>query len=519
MSMAAKLQMRQSQGLAVTPQLLQSIRLLQLSHLELERFIADEVEKNPLLSRDASVLDQGTISHSDEMNDQGFESTPRDLASTQLETSAAELSSNLDAPLDNVFADDGGTHELIAPDLAVQWKNTSNNGPSAGSNSVSGGASGNDWSDILEQTLTAPKTLKSVLEGQIPLLRLSLPDVAIAASLLDCLDENGYLTESADTLADQMGVETDMVNRVLDQLQMLEPYGVFARDLADCLALQLRVKDRLDPAMQALLDHLPMLAKRDFKSLEAICGVNTDDLLDMLSEIRNCDPKPGAAFAQEGSEPVVPDVLISTAPDGSWKIELNPAALPRVLVDRDYYATVLPHCRKDNEREFMTECLQSAGWLERSLDQRAKTILKVATEIIRQQDGFLTLGVNHLRPMSLRSLAEKVGMHESTISRVTMNKFMHTPRGLFELRYFFTISIASADGSDAHSAESVRHKIKALIDAESVKKVLSDDAIVDQLRAQKIDIARRTVAKYRESLNIPSSVERRREKRAMSLAV
>jgi RNA polymerase sigma-54 factor len=236
----------------------------------------------------------------------------------------------------------------------------------------------------------------------------------------------------------------------------------------------------------------------------------------MFAEIRALDPHPGAAFEGGSTDTIVPDIEVRQAADGSWSVELNADTLPRVLVDQTYYAQVAAHARNQEERDFLSDCLQNANWLTRSLDQRAKTILRVASEIVRQQDAFLVQGVRHLRPLNLRTVADAIGMHESTVSRVTANKYMLTPRGVFELRYFFTGAIASAGGGDAHSSESVRDRIRQMIEEEKPLAVLSDDDIVDILKKGGVDIARRTVAKYREGMNIPSSVQRRREKRALA---
>ena len=289
-----------------------------------------------------------------------------------------------------------------------------------------------------------------------------------------------------------------------------EPTGIGARDLVECLSLQLRELDRLDPAMQALVGNLPLLAKRDFTTLRRVCGVDDEDLRDMLAEIRALDPKPGRSFGGGPLHTVIPDVYVSAALDGSWHVELNTDVLPRVLVSQRYHARVSKVPASDADKSFVSNCLQTANWLTKSLEQRARTILKVSSEIIRQQDDFFAYGVGHLRPLNLRAVADAIGMHESTVSRVTSNKYMSTPRGLFELKYFFTASIAASHGTDAHSAEAVRYRIRQMIDAESPTDVLSDDAIVSRLKQANIDIARRTVAKYRESLRIPSSVERRR---------
>jgi len=289
---------------------------------------------------------------------------------------------------------------------------------------------------------------------------------------------------------------------------------VGARDLAECLAIQLRERDRYDPAMAVLVGHLDLIAKRDFAALKRLCAVDEEDLGEMIREIRALNPKPGSSFGNAPVQAVIPDVVVRQGPDGGWLVELNAATLPKVLVNQTYYATVAKQKKTDGDKAYLTEALQTANWLVKSLDQRARTILKVATEIVRQQDAFLAEGVQHLRPLNLKTIAEAIGMHESTVSRVTSNKYMATPRGIFELKYFFTASIANAEGGEAHSAEAVRFRIRKLIDDEAAAAILSDDTIVKILRDSGVDIARRTVAKYREAMRIPSSVQRRREKQA-----
>jgi RNA polymerase sigma-54 factor len=301
---------------------------------------------------------------------------------------------------------------------------------------------------------------------------------------------------------------------VLKLVQSFDPAGIAARDLAECLAIQLREQNRFDPAMQALVSRLDLVAKRDFSALRRLCGVDDEDLVEMLAEIRRLDPKPGRAFGSSGVEVLIPDVFVRAAPDGSWLVELNGEALPRVLVNQSYYARVVRGAKAEGDKAFLSEALQTANWLTRSLEQRARTILKVATEIVRQQDGFFVHGVAHLRPLNLKTVAEAIGMHESTVSRVTSNKAIGTSRGTLEMKYFFTAAIPGAAGTAAHSSEAVRHRIKQLVDGETSDDVLSDDALVQKLRGEGVDIARRTVAKYRESLRIPSSIERRRERYA-----
>ena len=498
MALGAKLQLRQSASLVMTPQLMQSIKLLQLSHAEIEQFIDDEMERNPLIER-LEASDDGERQTGDEAGP-----VVADDAAVGADWSAEAIADRLDTSLDNVFPDDPGVTERIGPDLAAQWKSA-------------GTGRGGSFDDLEINDLgTAATTLRDHVAGQIgsdfadPGARL------IALDLADSLDESGYLHADITEVATRLGVGVATVARVLDRCQQFDPCGLFSRNLAECLALQLKRRDRFDPAMRVLVANLPLLARRDFQTLRRLCGVDDEDLIDMLAEIRALDPKPGLAFAGGTSESIVADVMVRAAADGSWTVELNSDTLPRILVDQVYFAQVSTRTRDKAERDFLQDCLQTANWLTRSLDQRAKTILKVASEIVRQQDGFLTHGVRRLRPLNLRTVADAIGMHESTVSRVTTNKYMLTPRGVFELRYFFTASIASANGGDAHSAQAVRDRIRSLIDGERPRDVLSDDAIVDLLRQNGVDIARRTVAKYREGMNIASSVQRRREKQAMA---
>ena len=334
----------------------------------------------------------------------------------------------------------------------------------------------------------------------------------IGQTLVNEIDETGYLRTDLEGIALRLGAPLTLVEATLAVIQTFEPAGVGARDLAECLAIQLRERDRYDPAMQCLVAHLDLVAKRENSALRRLCGVDEEDLAEMLVELRALNPKPGSSFGSAHVQPVIPDVIVRLGPDGAWLVELNSGTLPKVLVNQSYYASVARQRRNSGDKVYLAEALQTANWLVKSLDQRARTILKVASEIVRQQDAFLAEGVQHLRPLNLKTIAEAISMHESTVSRVTSNKYMATPRGIFELKYFFTASIASAEGGEAHSAEAVRFRIRKLIDGEPVAAILSDDTIVKMLRDSGVDIARRTVAKYREAMRIPSSVQRRREK-------
>ena len=505
MALSAKLQVKQTQSLVMTPQLMQSIRLLQYTSVELERFVEQEIERNPLIERDERDGTDDRRGEADGDGPQAVSEGDDGWMQDDLEWNAADISGKLDSSLENVFPDDPGTREAVPLQMETNWKSA-----------PSGGGGGEPFD--LDQVTAAPVTLADHVREQIALAIREPAARLIAAELADGLDPGGWYSGDMQDVATRLGVGAAEVEAVLAQCQRFDPPGLFARSLAECIALQLKAKDRFDPAMQAMVENLELLARRDFQSLKRLCGVDEEDLVDMLAEIRSLDPRPGTAFEGAVADPVVPDVFVSRAADGSWAVELNQDALPRVLMNQAYASKVQAGARTREEKDFLAECMQNASWLTRSLDQRARTILKVASEIVRQQDAFLVHGVSHLRPLNLRTIADAISMHESTVSRVTANKFMMTPRGVIEMRYFFTAAIASAEGGDAHSAESVRHRIRQMIEEETASTVLSDDAIMEKLRAGGIDVARRTVAKYREGMNIPSSVQRRREKRALEKA-
>jgi len=363
-----------------------------------------------------------------------------------------------------------------------------------------------------DQNLTRAETLRDHLLAQIQVDITDPVDRIISLQLIDRLDESGWLNGELESVAEALKCDACRVEKTVEQLQRLDPPGVFARSLKECLAIQLRDRNRFDPAMATLIDNLDLLAKREHAALMRLCGVDAEDFAAMVAEIKCLDPKPGLAFENNVAQPVVPDVLMRPAPGGGWIVELNQDTLPRVLVNQRYYARVTKELKSKADRDFVSERFHAANWLVKSLHQRAQTILKVATEIVRQQDAFFRRGVQHLRPLVLRDIASAIEMHESTVSRVTTNKFLASPNGVYELKYFFTSAIASSGGGDAHSAEAVRFRIKSLIDAEAASDILSDDRLVEILKKESVDIARRTVAKYREAMRIPSSVQRRRDK-------
>ncbi len=512
MALKARLELRQSQSLVMTPQLQQAIKLLQMSNMELNEFVETELETNPLLEREdvpgeiAPAAEPATETadggDGEEAPDHGLELGDESAGASSFE--------QLDTDYDNVYSDESKAEAQVrkteAPGGESGWSSLRENKTSSWE--------GGDFD--LESTLTREKTLSEHLTEQ---LNLSISDPAgrlIGVHLIGMLNENGYLSADLEQVAEQLGAPEADVLAVLQKMQQFDPPGILARDLAECLSLQLVQQNRLDPAMEALVVNLEILAKRDYPALKRLCGVDEEDLFDMMAEIRNLNPRPGGAFGAVVVHPVVPDVFVREANDGGWLVELNTETLPKVLINNEYYGTVHGSAKRDEDKTYISECFSNANWLVKSLDQRARTILKVSREIVRQQDAFFAYGIQHLKPLNLKTIADEIEMHESTVSRVTSNKYMATPRGIFEMKYFFTSAINSSEGGEAYASETVRHRIKELIDTEPAAKVLSDDKIVEILHQGGVDIARRTVAKYRESMGIPSSVQRRREKRAMA---
>ena len=490
MSLGPKLILGQRQALVMTPQLQQAIKLLQLNQVELARYVEAELEQNPLLT---------TAEETGQADDEPG-STP------EVVTPAPEVADEAGEEFDPRGEEAG--EERPADDT-----------PDAGSSEWGPGGrlDGDDYDPL--QAIGETLTLRDHVLRQIGLEFSDPAERLIAICLTDQLDDAGYLAGELGDLVAPLGVTAEAAEPVLARLQRFEPSGLFARSLAECLALQLADRDRLDPAMRTLIDNLDLVARRDFAGLMRRCGVDAEDLAQMLSELRQLDPKPGQRFEAPVAQTLVPDLFLRAAPDGSWIIELNNEALPRVLVNRQYHATLAGHARDRATREFITERLQTASWLVKALDQRANTILRVAREIVRQQEGFFRRGVVGLRPLVLRDIAVAVELHESTISRVTTNKFMATPRGTFELKYFFTSALpAVAASGDSVTSEAVRDRIRLLIEGEAPGATLSDDRLVTLLHGEGIAIARRTVAKYRDALGIPSSAQRRRDKALLAMA-
>jgi len=481
MALGPRLDLRQTQSLVMTPQLRQAIKLLQSSNMEVLAFVEEELERNPLLERDETRAAPAEIAPP----------APDAAAAASADTLAMGDAAPLDADYSNVV-DEGEAYQ-----------------PSMGS----GGRADfmDDLTGIDEMAGHGP-TLRERLAEQIRLNFDAAQDRLIGSALLAMLEPSGRLAIDAAAMAARLGCDVAVVERVRRAMQRFEPTGMFCVDLRECLTVQLQEAGRFDPYMQRLLDNLPLLARRDMRGLMLACGVDAEDLAEMVAELRQLDPKPGAGGDAPPLATLQPDVLMRADHEGGWVLELNPDTLPRVLVNRGFAARAVVSLKDRAQKTFLAEQLQSANWLVKSLEQRANTILKVASEIVRRQDAFFRHGVGYLRPLILRDVAEAVEMHESTVSRVTANKYMATPRGMLELKYFFTTAIQGTSGGESVSAEAVRHRIRGMVQAETAEAVLSDDAIVLRLREEGVDIARRTVAKYRDALRIPSSVQRKRDK-------
>jgi len=492
MALGPRLDLRQSQSLVMTPQLQQAIRLLALSNLEVESFIAEEIEKNPLLETAGSGGDEEVAAAPEPGAEPAGEDFGEPAALPEIDSAGGEAALDLD-PDGEDFHQDSAADAMHGLDMA---------GIGAG-----GSADGPDFDSFAGEAPSLHDHLRRQA-GEI----LSGADLLIAERIIEQLDETGYFLASLLDLAQKLGIALAEAERVLAIVQTFDPAGIAARNLAECLALQAKDADRYDPAMARLIANLDYLAKGNLAALKRICGVDDEDMADMIRELRAYDPKPGCRFdSAERVDAIVPDVFV-TRRAGGWGVELNGATLPRLLVNRTYYNELASGPQDRSSKAWLNECLQSANWLLKALDQRARTIVKVASEIVARQEGFFRHGVAQLKPLTLRAVAETIGMHESTVSRVTSNKYLACDRGLFELKYFFTSGVQTSEGGEGASSEAVKSRIKALIAAEEPDRILSDDQLVDLLQTEGFDIARRTVAKYREAIGLGSSVQRRRQK-------
>ncbi|QDH33304.1 RNA polymerase factor sigma-54 [Porphyrobacter sp. YT40] len=501
MALGPRLDIRQTQSLVMTPQLRQAIKLLAASNLEIETFIAEALEANPLLDT-GGPAEPGEPERIEIAAPAGEEATADQL----MLAGGGEG----DAPLDLGAVDrDFDTGDGAGPSMRdAEW------GAAAGS--------GGDFDEMpdWEQLRAAEVTLVEHLEGQLGAAASDPRTLAIARHIIGLLDEAGYLTLPLEEVADDLGVDVFDAKAGLRLVQSLDPSGIGARNLAECIAIQAREADRYDPCMKALIDNLDLVARGEVERLKRLCRVDDEDFADMLRELRSYNPRPGLAFAPSDAGTVVPDILVTANAAGGWDIALNEDTLPKLIVNRGYFVELNAGATSRESQGWLKEKLADAHWLIRALDQRQKTILKTAAEIVKKQDGFFRRGVSELRPLTLREVAEQIEMHESTVSRVTSNKYLACARGTFELKYFFTSGVGrigeGADGEGASSA-AIKARIKALIDAETVKNILSDQQLAEMLQKEGFDLARRTVAKYREAIGLGSSAERRRAKKLAGL--
>lgn len=491
MAITPRIEIKQSQSLLMTPQLRQAINLLQMSNLELNELVEKELESNPILERESDKVNDTEIA-SQTIDDY------KDLSTPEIE----DFSPDID--YDNQFDDYGSDRENFESDSDFSWQDYSSNKMH----------NGDEDYDFFEKKLKDDKSLYLFIEEQISLNFYKTQDKIIARNLAEHLDESGYFRGDIKTIATRLALPVQKIDDTLKQMKGFEPSGIFAQSLAECLTIQLQDKNRFDPKIAKLLDNLELLGERRFKELKKVCNCDDEDLADMIDDIKSLNPKPTAEYSHDVTSYVIPDVFVKTNKHGEYYIELNSMSLPRLLINHQYYSEIKDSSNKDKEaKRYLKEQLSNASFLVRAMHQRATTILRVSEEIVKSQREFFEKGIDYLKPMSLKNVAEEVEMHESTISRVTNNKYMHTPRGLFELKYFFSNAAGSYTGDENTSTLSIKHKIKKLIEEEQEDNILSDDKIVELLAQKGIKIARRTITKYRESMNIPSSASRKRSKR------
>lgn len=499
--MKPSLQLKVGQSLTMTPQLQQAIRLLQLSSLEMQQEIQQALESNPMLELEEDE-------HEEAVPESVAERDPPELQETASET-PTEVAADED--WGDEGAADGDWQEDIPEDLPVDssWDDVySSTAPAAS------GPGGDDDFDYDSRT-TADESLADHLAWQLNLTRLSDRDRAIAAALIDAVDADGLLTLSLEEIVagfdPELEIELDEAQAVLHLLQRFDPPGIFARDLGECLVLQLRERPEETPwreeALRVLGEHMDLLAGRDYATLMRRARLAEDELAEVMRLIQTLNPRPAASIAPPRTEYVVPDVFVRRV-NRRWVVELNADAAPRLRIHAGY-AALVRRADSSADNQFLKDNLQEARWFLKSLQSRNETLLKVATRIVEHQRGFLEYGPEAMKPLVLHDIAEAIGMHESTISRVTTRKYMHTPRGVFELKYFFSSHVGTTTGGEV-SSTAIRALIKKLTDEENPRKPLSDSKIAQLLAEQNIQVARRTIAKYRESLAIPPSNERKR---------
>ncbi|HCP2239143.1 TPA: RNA polymerase factor sigma-54 [Escherichia coli] len=470
------LQLRLSQQLAMTPQLQQAIRLLQLSTLELQQELQQALESNPLLEQ---------IDTHEEIDTRETQDSETLDTADALEQKEMPEELPLDASWDTIYTagtPSGTSGDYIDDELPVYQGETT-------------------------------QTLQDYLMWQVELTPFSDTDRAIATSIVDAVDDTGYLTVPLEDILESMGdeeIDIDEVEAVLKRIQRFDPVGVAAKDLRDCLLIQLSQFDKTTPWLEEarliISDHLDLLANHDFRTLMRVTRLKEDVLKEAVNLIQSLDPRPGQSIQTGEPEYVIPDVLVRKH-NGHWTVELNSDSIPRLQINQ-HYASMCNNARNDGDSQFIRSNLQDAKWLIKSLESRNDTLLRVSRCIVEQQQAFFEQGEEYMIPMVLADIAQAVEMHESTISRVTTQKYLHSPRGIFELKYFFSSHVNTEGGGEA-SSTAIRALVKKLIAAENPAKPLSDSKLTSLLSEQGIMVARRTVAKYRESLSIPPSNQRK----------
>ena len=494
MALGLELKLRMGMQLVMTPQLQMAIKLLQMSSLELADYLQEELDKNPLLERE------------DDKSNEEVDHTSEPVAR--------------EAPEEAVSQTDSGNTELeqmesaLSQDLPVDasWSDIYGESPTPSSSSSYDASAGSE-APPLENTLVRGSTLADHLMWQLGVSALNEKERTIGTTIIDTIDDNGYLTTDLQMLADINNVTVEDVEDALILIQSFEPSGVGARDLAECLLLQLKSRKQAHPPFTTLLQYLEDLARRDFRKLKRLLKISDEELADAIVLIQSLNPKPGLAFGSDQTNYISPDVYVRKH-DGEWIVEVNPETMPKLRINRGYDSVFSSKNSEGNrvseeDKRFLSDNSRSAQWLIKSLEQRSSTIFRVAESIVRFQKDFLDYGQEHLKPLILKNVADDIGVHESTTSRVTSNKYMHTPRGIFELKFFFSSSLVSKTGEN-HSSESVKYKIRKLVESESEHRPYSDEKLAKLLKEQGVIVARRTVAKYRDLLNIPSSSRRKK---------
>lgn len=481
MALAPKLEIKQTQSLKLTPQLRQAISLLQMTNLELSEFVEQELSSNPLLEREDDIL----------------QSSEENLSEAETEE---EFINDFDEQ--SSFDDFGSDTEGYNSFENADWSNY---------RQAKAHINADDDFDYISERLQSEKSLFDIIKEQIDLYFKDNREKIYAFILLEHLDASGYFTADLATIATKLKISISKLQKILNKMKQFEPSGIFAQNLAECLKIQLEDLGELSPSMQMLLDNLPLLAEQKYDKLCQLCDCKPEQIKSMVSKIKKLNPKPASAWGNVFNPNVIPDVIVSRGSSGEYRVDLNPLSLPKLLINHRYYAEIKTN---KSASRYLKENMGRASFLIKAMHSRATSILRIAEEIVLRQYHFLEKGIDYLRPMTIKDLAETLDLSESTVSRASSGKYMATPIGTFELKYFFSNAAGSYLEGDSTSTTTIKHRIKKIIEAEDPKHILSDDNIVKLLENEGVKIARRTVAKYREALKIPTSAERKRLRRS-----